>query len=89
MMYKGLRNLIYKRGACSLKKRMTGWHLTEDGKLLGIGLVPFRRKPCLYILDDETNEYIVLAIFSNEESASRARVILDRVARGVVRGELN
>lgn len=87
-MYKALRDLIHKKGSCSLRKRMTGWYLTEDNELLGIGLVPFRRKPCLYILDD-SNEHTVLATFSNEEAATRARLILDRVARGVVRGELN
>ncbi len=55
-------------------------NLSEERILLGIGIIPGRKNPCLYC---ETEDGIIpLATFKSIELAQKALRLLDKIARG-------
>lgn len=65
-----------------LVKRMNGWYISSMSKTVGVGLVPGRKKTCLYTMSRDGGTYEVLAVFSNEAASDEARTILNKLAGG-------
>jgi len=65
-----------------LIRRMNGWYIGSLGKTVGVGIVPMRKKTCLYTVSRDGGTYEVLAIFSNEAASLEARELLDALANG-------
>tara|TARA_R110000824_G_scaffold192464_1_gene374610 strand:- start:2255 stop:2521 length:267 start_codon:yes stop_codon:yes gene_type:complete len=86
-MSSSLDRFIKTRGSEPLFKKMNGWYLASLSQTISIGIVPERKKPCLYIVDEVGKEVSVLAVFSNNESAVKARQILNRLAAGLEYGK--
>tara|TARA_R110000787_G_scaffold89251_3_gene189016 strand:- start:3558 stop:3752 length:195 start_codon:yes stop_codon:yes gene_type:complete len=63
---------------------MNGWCIAEKDRTVGVGLVPHRKKACLYSLSMEDGTYEVYAVFSNKESANKVRDLLNSLAIGRV-----
>ncbi len=70
------------------------WHgwgiedvLTDSKESLHIGMLPGRKRPCLYMQDisDSGASITTLASFNSEESAKECLDFLDKLAKGGLR----
>jgi len=59
----------------------TGWHLVDLKMSIHVGMVPGKQKPVLYMID-ENEKQVALAVFSNEQSVDKARMLLNKLGEG-------
>lgn len=75
-------------GANPIFERMNGWYLPARNKIICVGHVPNKTKPCLYLLNDTTKEMEILATFKSREAATTTRMILKELGEGLAEGKL-
>ena len=81
----GVRESIYgnRRG-----DRMTHWYGFAIAGLysLNVGMLPGRKRPCLYRVDRETSTLTVLAFFKDVDAAKEALRLIGLLAEGEYNG---
>ena len=85
-MSASLDRFLRAKGAEPLLKKMNGWYLASRGQTISIGIIPERKNPCLYLVNEVGKDVTVLAVFSNDESAEATREILNKLAKGLEHG---